>query len=105
MGKFTLHQTQRLKDFNFKKKPVLHIPIFPERHPPPPQMLDIFSNLQPYLPAIPVLHNARKVSKYDGVFSGTYFPAFGLNTERYKVENAKKCECRKIRTRKISVFG
>ena len=27
---------------------------------------------------------ARKVSKY-GVFSAPYFPAFGLNTERYSV--------------------
>ena len=34
-----------------------------------------------------VKHNlaftARKVSKY-GVFSGPYFPTFGLNTERYE---------------------
>ena len=29
-------------------------------------------------------NNAWKVSKY-GVFSGPFFPAFGLNTERYKV--------------------
>ena len=36
---------------------------------------------------------ARKVSNY-GVFSGLYFPAFGLNTERYG----------KIRTRKNSFF-
>ena len=40
-------------------------------------------------------NTAWKVSKY-WVFSGPYFPAFGLNTES---------ECRKIRTRKNSVFG
>ena len=31
-----------------------------------------------------VFYNACKVSKY-GVFSGPYFPAFGLNTEKYFV--------------------
>ena len=36
------------------------------------------------------------MSKY-GVFSGPYFPVFGLYTERF--------ECGKIRTRKNSVFG
>ena len=36
------------------------------------------------------------MSKY-GVFSDQYFPAFGLNTERY--------ECGKLRTKKDSVFG
>ena len=33
---------------------------------------------------ISVSYTARKVSKY-GVISGPYFPAFGLNTERYSV--------------------
>ena len=47
---------------------------------------------------------AWKVSKY-GVFSGLYFPAFGLNTERYEVSLCIQSECRKIRTRKNSVFG
>ena len=41
------------------------------------------------------------MSKY-GVISGPYFPAFGLNTERYvRVQS----ECGKIRTRSYSVFG
>ena len=40
-------------------------------------------------------NTALKVSKY-GVFSGTYFPAFGLNTES---------KSRKIRTKKNSVLG
>ena len=37
------------------------------------------------------LTTARNVSKY-GVFSGPYFPAFALNTERYSVfsPNAEK---------------
>ena len=40
-----------------------------------------------------------------GVFSGPYFPAFGLNTERYSVSLRIQSECGKIRTRKDSVFG
>ena len=47
---------------------------------------------------------AWNVSKY-GVFSGPYFPAFILNTERYFVSLRIKSECEKIRTRKNSVFG
>ena len=45
-----------------------------------------------------------KVSKY-GVFSGLYFPAFGLNTERYGVSLRIQSECGKIQTRKNSVLG
>ena len=47
------------------------------------------------------------MSKY-GVFSCPYFPTFGLNTERYGVrirEIRIQSKCRKIRTRKNSVFG
>ena len=55
-----------------------------------------------------------KVSQY-GVISGSYFPAFGLNTESYfpafelnmesyGVSLCIQSECRKIRTRKNSVF-
>ena len=40
-----------------------------------------------------------KVSKY-GVFSGPYFPAFGMNTEKYGVSLCIQSKCRKIRTRK-----
>ena len=32
-------------------------------------------------------------------FSGSYFPAFGLNTERYFVSLRIQSDCRKIRTR------
>ena len=46
---------------------------------------------------------ALKVSKY-GVFSGPYFPAFGLNTERYSVSLRIQSEYRKMRTRRNSVF-
>ena len=45
-----------------------------------------------------------KVSKY-GVFSGLYFPVFGLNTERYSISLHIQSQCAKIRTRKNSVFG
>ena len=47
---------------------------------------------------------AREVSKY-GVISGPYFPAFGLNTERYVGSLRTQSECVKIRTRNNSVFG
>ena len=42
---------------------------------------------------------ASKLSKY-GLFSGPYFPAFGLNTERYSVSLRIQSECGKMRTRK-----
>ena len=45
-----------------------------------------------------------KVSKY-GVFSGPYFPVFGLNTEIHGVNLRIQPEYRKIRTRKNPVFG
>ena len=44
------------------------------------------------------------MSKY-GVFSGSYFPAFALNTERYSVSICTQSECKKIRARKNSVIG
>ena len=47
---------------------------------------------------------AWKVSKY-WVFSGPYFPTFGLNTERHYVFLRIQSEYWKIRTRKNSVFG
>ena len=40
----------------------------------------------------------------DGVFSGPYFPVFGLNTEIYEVILRIQSEYRKILTRKNSVF-
>ena len=45
-----------------------------------------------------------KVSRY-GVFSGSYFTKFGLNTEKYFVSLSIQSKCRKIRTRKNSLFG
>ena len=35
-------------------------------------------------------------------FSGTYFPAFGLNTERYEVSLCIQSKCGKTLTRKTS---
>ena len=49
-------------------------------------------------------NTAWKVSKY-GVISSVYFPAFGLNTERYEVSLRIQSECRIIQTRNNSVFG
>ena len=40
-----------------------------------------------------------------GIFSGPYFPAFGLNTERYSVSLSIQFECGEIQTRETSVFG
>ena len=51
-----------------------------------------------------VIFTVWKVSKY-GVFSGPYFPAFGLNTERHGVSLHIQAKCEKIRTRKNTVFG
>ena len=45
-----------------------------------------------------------KVSKY-GVISGPYFPVFALNTEICFVNFRIQSEYRKIRNRKVSVFG
>ena len=39
---------------------------------------------------------SREVSKNGVFFSGLYFPAFGLNTERYSVSLRIQSECRKI---------
>ena len=47
---------------------------------------------------------AWKVSKYR-VFSGPYFPVFGLNTEIYGVNLRIQSKYGKIRTRKNSVLG
>ena len=47
---------------------------------------------------------AQKVFKY-GVYSGPYFPVFGLNTDMYSVNLRFQSEYRKLLTRKNSVFG
>ena len=49
-------------------------------------------------------HCVKSVQIY-GVFSGPYFPVFGLNTARYGVSLHILSECGKIQTRKNSVFG
>ena len=48
-------------------------------------------------------NTAWKVSKYR-VFSGLYFPVFGLNTKIYSINIRIQFEYRKIRTRKVSIF-
>ena len=40
-----------------------------------------------------------------GVLSGPYFPAFGLNTEKYVVSLCIQSECWKIQTRRNPVSG
>ena len=56
-----------------------------------------------YFPKVITKVTAWKVSKYE-VFSGPYFPAFGLDTERYGISLHIQSECGKIRTRKNIVF-
>ena len=51
-----------------------------------------------------IVTTAWKVFKY-GVFSGPYFPVFGLNTEIYSINLRIQPEYTKIRTRKKSIFG
>ena len=49
------------------------------------------------------LTTARKVSKY-GVFSGPYFPALGLNTERYSVFSPSTGKCGPEKTPYLDTF-
>ena len=44
------------------------------------------------------LHCAKSVRIWN--FSGLYFPAFGLNTEKYSMSPPIQSKCGKIRTRK-----
>ena len=71
-------------------------------------ILTIFNGYRHYnistLTKILIVTTVWKLSKY-GVFSGPYFPSFGLNTERYEVSLRIQSECEKIRTRKYPVFG
>ena len=56
------------------------------------------------------VENARKFAKFSQIYhcvksvrirsySGPYFPALGLNAERYEVSLRIQSECRKIQTR------
>ena len=48
-------------------------------------------------------HSVKSVQIWS--FSGPYFPAFGLNTDNYSVNYRVESKCKKIRTRKNSLFG
>ena len=63
--------------------------------------IGIRSFFGPCLPAF-VLNTEDKAWKLSkcGVFSGPYFPAFGLSTKRYRVSLCIQSECLKIQTRK-----
>ena len=54
--------------------------------------------------AVSVQYTAQKVSKY-GVFSGPYFPVFGLNAESFGVNLRIQSKCGEMRPEKNSVFG
>ena len=51
-----------------------------------------------------IVFTTWKVSEY-GVYSGPYYPVFGLNTKIYSLNLRIQSEYRKIQTRKNSVFG
>ena len=53
----------------------------------------------PLLILILILTHCVKSDRFRS-FSGPYFPAFGLNTERYSVSLFIQYECGKMRTRK-----
>ena len=61
-------------------------------------VLIYFYNKGLFLKLVSVIHCAKSVRIRS--FSGPYFPAFGLNTERYGVSVRIQSECGKIRTRK-----
>ena len=65
-------------------------------------MLRNFSKLSLSM-LISVRHSVKSV--HIRSYSGPYFPAFGLNTEKYSVSLRIQSECGKIRTRKSSVSG
>ena len=64
-----------------------------------------YSLLVHQLVQVPLREKCQNMFCQNRVFSGPYFPAFGLNTERYFVSLCTQSECSKIRTRKNSVFG
>ena len=57
-----------------------------------------------FLVLMEVYNTVGKVSKY-GVFSGSYFSGFGLNTRIFSVNRGTQSEYREMRIRKNSVFG
>ena len=54
--------------------------------------------------AMKIINTGWKVSKY-AVFSGMYFPAFGVNLERYSVSLCIQSKCGKMQTRANPLFG
>ena len=63
----------------------------------------ITQTLKPHQVCPLILHCVKSVQIQ--FFSDLYFLVFGLNTEIYGVNLPIQSECRKIRTRKNSVFG
>ena len=51
-----------------------------------------------------MVHTAWKVPKYE-VTSGPYFPAFGLNMERYKVSLRIQSKCGEKKDQNNSKYG
>ena len=68
--------------------------------------LKLFNNSNPSVIVImPPYHHHWVKSVRIRSFTCPYFPAFGLNTERFGVSLCIQCECGKIRTRKTPNTG
>ena len=68
--------------------------------------LKLFNNNNPSVIVImPPYHHHWVKSVRIRSFTGPYFPAFGLNTERFGVSLCIQSECGKIRTRKTPNTG
>ena len=88
-----------LSDISVLKKMISKVVLLPEN---PGRLTDRFWIIDGYeILKIPW----QLTDKTALVFSGPYFPEFGLNTEIYGVNLHIYSEYRKIRTRKNSVFG
>ena len=91
---------------NFVNDCGLYFPVFGNLRKKSPHSARIWENTDQKKLLIFTLftHTAGKVSKYI-VFHGPYFPVFGLNAAIYSVNLCIQSKYRKIRTRKILVFG
>ena len=65
---------------------------------------DAFLSYTKYSISLPVCRVLREKCPYWS-FSVTYFPVFGLNTERYSVSLCIQSKCGKIRTKKNIEYG
>ena len=68
-------------------------------------MLYIYIYIYIYMYYIYNVHIHCLKSVYIRSYSGPYFPAFGLNTERYGVSFRIQSKCGEIRTKIVVLYG